>query len=181
MEPDDIDAVVDGFGDGGRRWPSTPGCDGVEVNAGQHSLVRQFLSGLTNQRGDDYGTDRLRFAREVLRARAGRRRRRRRRAAPVVRRAGAVGRHHARGRRPRSPPRWRRAVDYLVVVRGGDLLGRADPARLPRAARLQPRPDRRRPRRRRRSASPSFAQGSIVDVGQAEWALGDGVAATASR
>ena len=35
------------------------GCDGVEVNAGQHSLVRQFLSGLTNQRDDEYGTDRL--------------------------------------------------------------------------------------------------------------------------
>jgi mycofactocin system FadH/OYE family oxidoreductase 1 len=42
------------------------GLHGVEVNAGQHSLVRQFLSGLTNLRGDDHGTDRLRFAREVL-------------------------------------------------------------------------------------------------------------------
>ena len=45
--------------DGGRRhrrrrrrvrarppsWPPTAGCDGVEINAGQHSLVRQFLSG----------------------------------------------------------------------------------------------------------------------------------------
>jgi 2,4-dienoyl-CoA reductase (NADPH2) len=30
--------------------------------------VRQFLSGLTNQRGDGWGTDRLRFAREVLAA-----------------------------------------------------------------------------------------------------------------
>jgi NADH:flavin oxidoreductase / NADH oxidase family/Pyridine nucleotide-disulphide oxidoreductase len=40
----------------------------VEVNAGQHSLVRQFLSGLTNQRTDAYGRDRRRFAREVLQA-----------------------------------------------------------------------------------------------------------------
>jgi 2,4-dienoyl-CoA reductase (NADPH2) len=28
------------------------GCDGVEVNAGQHSLLRQFMSGLTNHRTD---------------------------------------------------------------------------------------------------------------------------------
>ena len=43
------------------------GCDGVEVNAGQHSLVRQFLSGLTNHR-DDAGVRRTAFAREVLAA-----------------------------------------------------------------------------------------------------------------
>ena len=42
------------------------GLDGVEVNAGQYSLIRQFLSGLTNQRGDEWGTDRSQFAREVL-------------------------------------------------------------------------------------------------------------------
>ena len=44
------------------------GCDGVEINAGQHSLVRQFLSGLTNQRGDEWGGDRLRFATDVIAA-----------------------------------------------------------------------------------------------------------------
>lgn len=65
MEPDDIAAVVEGFGRAARSAAAS-GLDGVEVNAGQHSLVRQFLSGLTNQRGDDWGTDRLRFAREVL-------------------------------------------------------------------------------------------------------------------
>ena len=42
------------------------GCDGVEINAGQHSLVRQFLSGLTNHRDDPWGQDRLLFARQVL-------------------------------------------------------------------------------------------------------------------
>lgn len=65
MEIEDIEAVVDGF----HRSASTAaaaGLDGVEVNAGQHSLVRQFLSGLTNRRDDEYGHDRLRFAREVL-------------------------------------------------------------------------------------------------------------------
>jgi 2,4-dienoyl-CoA reductase (NADPH2) len=67
MEQADIDAVVNGFGDSA-RLATASGLDGVEVNAGQHSLVRQFLSGLTNLRGDGYGGDRLRFAREVLTA-----------------------------------------------------------------------------------------------------------------
>ncbi len=65
MEDDDIAAVVAGFAHAARVAVSA-GCDGVEVNAGQFSLVRQFLSGLTNQRTDAYGGDRSRFAREVL-------------------------------------------------------------------------------------------------------------------
>ncbi len=44
------------------------GLDGVEINAGQHSLIRQFLSGLTNHRDDEWGGDRLRFATDVLAA-----------------------------------------------------------------------------------------------------------------
>jgi len=65
MEPEDVAAVVAGFAQAARLAVQA-GLDGVEVNAGQHSLVRQFLSGLTNQRDDAYGADRLRFAREVL-------------------------------------------------------------------------------------------------------------------
>jgi len=65
MEVPDIAAVVDGFGRAAALAVRS-GCDGVEVNAGQHSLVRQFLSGLTNHRGDEWGHDRLRFARDVL-------------------------------------------------------------------------------------------------------------------
>lgn len=67
MEPADIAAVVAGFADAAATAVAA-GCDGVEVNAGQHSLLRQFLSGLTNHRGDAWGTDRARFAREVLAA-----------------------------------------------------------------------------------------------------------------
>lgn len=67
MEGADIAAVVDGFAQA-TRLAVAAGCDGVEVNAGQFSLVRQFLSGLTNLRGDGYGEDRLRFPREVLAA-----------------------------------------------------------------------------------------------------------------
>ena len=57
--------MVAGFG-GAAKLALEAGCDGVEVNAGQHSLVRQFLSGLTNHRGDEWGIDRLRFANDVL-------------------------------------------------------------------------------------------------------------------
>jgi mycofactocin system FadH/OYE family oxidoreductase 1 len=64
MEAEDIAAVIDGF----RRGAAVArdaGLDGVEINAGQHSLVRQFLSPLTNHRADGYA-DRLRFAREIV-------------------------------------------------------------------------------------------------------------------
>ena len=67
MEADDIEAVFAGFG-AAAALAVTAGCDGVEINAGQHSLVRQFLSGLTNHRGDEWGGDRLLFARRVVQA-----------------------------------------------------------------------------------------------------------------
>ncbi|MCP4224731.1 MAG: mycofactocin system FadH/OYE family oxidoreductase 1 [Actinomycetia bacterium] len=71
MELEDIEAVVAGF-ERSARLATESGLDGVEVNAGQHSLIRQFLSGLTNRRDDGYGIDRTRFAVETLgAARAG--------------------------------------------------------------------------------------------------------------
>ncbi len=42
--------------------------DGIELDAGPSALLRQFLSGLTNHRTDDYGRDRLRLLREVIAA-----------------------------------------------------------------------------------------------------------------
>jgi 2,4-dienoyl-CoA reductase (NADPH2) len=66
MEADDIAAVVAGFA-AATRVALDAGCDGVEINAGQHSLVRQFLSGLTNHRDDEWA-DRLLFARQVVQA-----------------------------------------------------------------------------------------------------------------
>jgi mycofactocin system FadH/OYE family oxidoreductase 1 len=67
MEEEDIAAVVSGFASATRLAVSS-GLDGVEINAGQQSLLRTFLSGLTNRRDDGYGQDRLRFVREVLSA-----------------------------------------------------------------------------------------------------------------
>jgi 2,4-dienoyl-CoA reductase (NADPH2) len=65
MEADDIAAVVQGFA-GSAGLAGQAGLDGVEINAGQYSLIRQFLSGLTNFRDDEWGADRLAFARQVL-------------------------------------------------------------------------------------------------------------------
>ncbi len=67
MEAADIDALVAAFA-AAAALAVDAGCDGVEVNAGQFSLARQFCSGLTNLRGDEYGSDRSLFVRRVLRA-----------------------------------------------------------------------------------------------------------------
>jgi 2,4-dienoyl-CoA reductase (NADPH2) len=65
MEQADIDEVIEGFVLAARIAVSS-GCDGVEINAGQHSLVRQFLSGLTNHRDDVWGQDKTLFARTII-------------------------------------------------------------------------------------------------------------------
>ena len=157
-------------------WPPTAGLDGVEIDAGPCSLLRQFHSGLTNLRADAYGTDRLRLTREVLAAV-------RQAVGPepvlvapaVLRRAGPLGRDHPRpGRRSRRRP-----------GRAGGPAGRGARAG----------PSRRRPtgptptppatfnvdlcRRMREAAGgrvPVVLQGSVVDPAAAEAALDDGTA-----
>jgi mycofactocin system FadH/OYE family oxidoreductase 1 len=171
MEADDVAAVVEGFGTAAAVAVAA-GCDGVEINAGQHSLVRQFLSGLTNQRGDEWGQDRLLLARQVIgavRAAVGERvvglRLSCDELAPwagitpemAVGIAGELAGH----------------VDYLVVVRGSIFSAE------------KTRPDFHEPTgfnigvcrdvRVAAGSTPVFLQGSVVDRGQAEWAVGDGV------
>ncbi len=170
MEPDDIAAVIGGFEEAA-ALASESGLDGVEINAGQHSLIRQFISGLTNRRGDEYGTDKLLFARESIEA---------------ARRGvgeGIVGLRLScdelapwAGITPESAVdiagELASLVDYLVVVKGSIF---SVPAT---------RPDThvdagfnldlvRDIRAGIDAAVPVVAQGSIIDVGQAEWALGD--------
>lgn len=65
MEQSDIQAVIDGFARAAAAAVAV-GCAGVEINAGQFSLARQFLSGLTNTRGDQWGADRSAFLAEVI-------------------------------------------------------------------------------------------------------------------
>jgi hypothetical protein len=170
MEAHDIADVVAGFG-AAAAGAGDADCDGVEINAGQHSLVRQFLSGLTNQRGDEWGTDRLRFARDVI----------------TAAREG-IGADRVLGLRlscDELAP-WAGitpematgiaadlvacGVDYLVVVRGAIF------------SIEQTRPDFHQPAgfnvelASAISAAvgvPVYLQGSIVDAaGQAEWAVG---------
>ena len=169
MEDDDIAAVVEGFAEAG-RLAIVAGCDGVEVNAGQHSLIRQFLSGLTNQRDDEWGHDRSLFARHVIEA---------------VRRA--IGERAQLGLRlscdelapwagltpemiPDLAPQLIDAgVDHLVVVRGSIYSlsmtrptfhhGTGVNVDLCRRVRAV-------------VSVPVVLQGSVIDVGQAEWALG---------
>ena len=70
MEVKDIREVIEGFAKVAGHV-AEGGLDGVEINAAQFSLVRQFTSPLTNHRGDSYGgnlTNRLRFCVETLQA-----------------------------------------------------------------------------------------------------------------
>jgi 2,4-dienoyl-CoA reductase (NADPH2) len=67
MEDAELDTLVAGFASAAALAVAS-GCDGVEVEAGDRSLLRQFLSGVTNQRADAYGSDRALLLREVLAA-----------------------------------------------------------------------------------------------------------------
>ena len=105
MDADDIAAVIQGFRQAA-RYARDGGLDGVELNAGQDSLIRQFLSPLTNQRGDDYGgslDNRLRFARQIIENARRTGSRCHRRAAPGRRRICALGPASSRKTRRRSP------------------------------------------------------------------------------
>ena len=65
MGSDEINAVVAGFS-AAARLAAASGMDGVEVDAGALSLLRQFHSGITNLRDDAYGHDRLLLTTQVL-------------------------------------------------------------------------------------------------------------------
>jgi mycofactocin system FadH/OYE family oxidoreductase 1 len=67
MGPGEIALLVDGFASSAALAMAS-GCAGVEIEAGHGALLRQFLSGITNQRSDAYGEDKARLLREVLTA-----------------------------------------------------------------------------------------------------------------
>lgn len=178
MESGQIAAVIAGFA-GAARLAVGSGCDGVEINAGQHSLVRQFMSGLTNTRGDEWGTDRLAFARAVIEAvRAGVG------DAVVGMRLSVDELAPWAGITPDRAPAIaaelvEAGIDYVVVVRGSIFsahITRAD-FHEPTGVNLEI--------CRAISAAvpiPVVLQGSVVDIGQAEFAvsgLGDAPAAAA--
>ncbi len=70
MELADIRAVIEGFALGARH-AMQGSADGIELQIADRSLLRQFLSPLTNQRSDQYSgplENRLRFVQETLEA-----------------------------------------------------------------------------------------------------------------
>jgi 2,4-dienoyl-CoA reductase (NADPH2) len=174
MEQPEIDAVVAGFAESAAIAVEA-GLDGVELDAGAFSLLRQFHSALTNQRSDSYGADRLRLTEEVVAAV---------RQALGVRPllslrlccdelapwAGVTPEQAAE-----HVARLAGALDLLVVVRGGPFSTTAY------------RPDAHTPpsfnrdlcRAMRDAAAgrvPVVLQGSVVDPAAAQAALDDGVA-----
>ncbi len=65
LEAEEIEALIAAFGLAAAAAVDA-GCDGVELNAGQYSLLRQFCSRLTNFRNDELGTDRGELLRRVI-------------------------------------------------------------------------------------------------------------------
>ncbi|GHF82208.1 mycofactocin system FadH/OYE family oxidoreductase 1 [Amycolatopsis bartoniae] len=171
LEAAEIEALVAGFRDAAALAVES-GMDGVEIDAGQYSLLRQFSSGLTNQRGDEYGTDRSRLLREVLGA--------------VRESGGIVGLRLScdelapwAGLTPEQAAvlaaDLAASVDYLVPVRGSAMSASAtrpdlhtEPGfNLDLCRRITEAVDGR---------TLTVLQGSVVDPAQAQQALDDGVA-----
>ncbi|MFC1839459.1 FAD-dependent oxidoreductase [Thermodesulfobacteriota bacterium] len=68
MEPEDFQVVIDAFSRSA-VIARDAGFDGIEIDVGAESLLRQFLSPLTNHRQDEYGgsiENRMRFPIQVL-------------------------------------------------------------------------------------------------------------------
>lgn len=171
MGPVELGALVAGFADAA-RGAVVADLDGVEVDAGARSLLRQFHSPLTNTRDDAHGRDRLRLTRAVLvavRAELGAGRvLALRLSCDELAPWGGLGPDDVGGMVAELAP----LVDLLVVVRGG-----------PYSA-VAYRPDAHTPagfntllctRVRNAGGVPVVLQGSVVSVEAAQAALDEGV------
>ncbi|MGY1681523.1 mycofactocin system FadH/OYE family oxidoreductase 1 [Geodermatophilus sp. SYSU D01176] len=173
MEQPDVDALAAGFASGARVAIGA-GVDGVEVDAGARSLLRQFASGLTNHRADGYGADRLRLLREVLAA---------------VRAELGPGRVLALRLSCDEEAPWAGITPSLAVRHVAELAPLLDLLVVVRGSGLTPsayRPDGHvapgfntgltRAVRAATGGTPVVLQGSVVDVADAQRAVDDGVA-----
>ena len=174
MEGADVTALIAGFASAAAAAVQA-GLHGVEIDAGPFSLLRQFHSALTNKREDDYGTDRTRLTREVL--------------AAVREWAGdhaviglrlccdelapwaGVTPEHAAAHIAEFAP----LTDLIVVVQGGPFTTQLyrPTAHAPSGHTVEL---CRQMRATAAGAVPVVLQGGVVDPGQAQWALDDGVA-----
>ena len=174
MAGDELTTLVRGFGSA-TRVAVAAGVDGVEVDAGARSLLRQFASGLTNMRTDAHGTDRLLLLRQVLsavRAELGADR-------VLALRLSCDELAPWAGTTPADAAaqvaELAGEVDLLTVVRGS---GMAAAAYRP-DAHTPPGFNRELTRAMRAAAAGRTAvvlQGSVVDPAQAQQALDDGIA-----
>ena len=178
MEPEDIQEVIEHFALSAVHVREG-GFDGVELQFGHSSLARQFMSPLTNFRGDEYGGEfenRMRFALELVAAvRAAVGVRTSPSACQALRRRAHPRRPHPRGRQAASPSACRRpgqldffnltlATFYNLYLVGGPMhlpLGYT----VPLAAGIK-----------EVSTLPVFATGRINDPTMAERVLADGQA-----
>ncbi|NLY46442.1 MAG: NADPH dehydrogenase NamA [Tissierella sp.] len=70
LSKEDISGLVKAFQEGARRALDA-GFDTIEIHAAHGYLIHEFLSPITNKRGDEYGgslENRVRFLREIIRA-----------------------------------------------------------------------------------------------------------------
>jgi 2,4-dienoyl-CoA reductase (NADPH2) len=174
MELGEIGELVAGFSRAA-TLAAASGLDGVELDVGPLSLLRQFHSGLTNHRDDAYGEDRLRLTVEVagaVRAALGTDR------IVAIRLccdelapwAGVTPEHAAE-----QVARLADLVDLVVVVRGGPFSVSAyrPDAHVAPAFNV----DLCRAMRSAAGGRTAVAlQGSVVDPSTAQWALDHGVA-----
>lgn len=65
MTADDIEAVIDDFVNAARRVMEA-GYDAVTLHGAHGLLIQQFMSPYTNKRTDEYGKDRLLFAKRII-------------------------------------------------------------------------------------------------------------------
>jgi mycofactocin system FadH/OYE family oxidoreductase 2 len=68
MEREDIEEVIENFAKAA-AYVKEGGFDGIEISLGHRSLLRQFLSPLSNYRQDEYGgslENRMRFAQQII-------------------------------------------------------------------------------------------------------------------
>jgi 2,4-dienoyl-CoA reductase (NADPH2) len=183
MEPEDIAHVIEGFA-AAARLAVDSGCDGVEINAGQYSLIRQFLSGLTNQRSDEWGANRRLFLTQILTAV-------RSEIGPeklLALRLSCDELAPWAGITPEQAPELaadiatepqQGPIDLVTVVRGSIYSASATRpgGHTPPGFNLElTRAVRKQVRAATNNSVAVAVQGSIVDVAQAEWALTDDVA-----
>ena len=70
MEPEDMAEIEEAYGQAASRVKAG-GFDGLEIDMGPESLLRQFLSPISNHRGDEFGgslENRLRFPLNIVKA-----------------------------------------------------------------------------------------------------------------